>query len=564
MTSERKKGRTPRDPILHNSLLDHVEQGLLLVGDVDGERRIFDANATLYRLFSLSPESLKGEKEEAFWNRVIPRCHNPLSVRADLVRLHSRPREMRLDFLRIDDPQQLILERFTSHTEEPGGGAGDGGRIWMFRDVTKQEQLKGRLKRRAALEEMLRYLATELISAAPESGMVSDALPLLCRAVGGIGAVVWLLDDRHRALPRYHCSLDAEGKAEPTPDLSPELVRSLLDTLDSPWDRARILRRDTLEDKDLKDVMTLRNADDWLVAVIKSPEHLLGFLILDSNEEVPLRWGRDEVRFFQAAANILAAWMHKEQMFQELQAAREEAERSAAARSDFIALISHELRTPLNPLVGFTQLLEDSCDCGDETRIDMIRRVRESSTRLLELMEDLLTLTRLDGRLDSWRKYPVDIVSLVDIAKGMLERLVEDRDLEISTELDGESGFVQVDGAAVRRALKALLSNAVRFTPDGGKVAHRVKIHSDVITFEVVDTGSGVADDRIDELFSPFVQEQPLLTRKHGGAGLGLTLVKRIADAHSGTISVTNNDGEGSTFVLTLPRFSHEDEETQP
>jgi len=561
MTVDRKSSRSPRAPIIPGTLLDHVEQGLLLVGDVGGERRILDANLTLHRLFEFKPGSLAGEKEEAFWNRVIPRCHNPLSVRADLVRLHSRPLEMRMDFLRIDDPEELILERFTSHVGESGG---EGDRIWLFRDVTKQEQLKGRLKRRAALEEMLRYLATELISAAPESGMVSDALPLLCRAVGGNGAVVWLMDDRHRALPRYHCSLDGDGAVVPVPDLSSDMVRALLDALGSPWDRARILHRDELEDEQLGDVISLRDANAWLISVIKSPDRLLGFLVLDSNDAVPLRWERDEVRFFQAAANILGAWMHKEQMFSELQEAQEEAEVSAAARSDFIALISHELRTPLNPLVGFTQLLEDSCSCGDETRLDMIRRVRESSTRLLELVEDLLTLTRLDGRLDSWRKYPVDIASLVDIARGMLEKLTEDRDLKIATEFGDETGFVQADGAAIRRALKALLSNAVRFTPDGGEVIHRVKAHSDVVTFEVVDTGSGIPDDRIHELFTPFVQEQPLLTRKHGGAGLGLTLVRRIADAHSGTVSVTNNDDLGATFTLTLPRFAHEDEETQP
>ncbi len=562
MTADRTKGKLPKAPLLPSTLLDHVEQGLLVVGDVGGERRIFEANKTLYRLFDLDPGSLENEKEEAFWNRVIPRCHNPLSVRADLVRLHSRPREMRMDFLRIDDPRELILERFTSHVDDPGGC--EGGRVWMFRDVTKQEQLKGRLKRRAALEEMLRYLATELISASPDSGMVSDALPLLCRAVGGTGAVVWLLDERQRAIPRYSCNLHAEGAPDPTPELSTELVRSLLDTLGSPWDRARILRQETLKDEALRAVVGLRGADDWLVAVIKSPDQLLGFLVLDSNDDIPLRWGRDEVRFFQAAANILGAWMHKEQIFKELQAAREEAELAAAARSDFIALISHELRTPLNPLVGFTQLLEDSCACGDETRIDMIRRVRESSTRLLELVEDLLTLTRLDGRLDSWRKYPVDIGSLVDIAKGVLERLAEDRDLEVSTEFEGESGFVQADGAAVRRALKALLSNAVRFTPDGGTILHRITARSDVISFEVIDTGPGIDANHIDALFSPFVQEQPLLTRQHGGAGLGLTLVQRIAESHSGTVSVTNNDVAGATFMLTLPRFSHEDEETQP
>ena len=561
MSSSRNKGRSSSGPVLPDTLLDHVGQGLFLVGDVGGERRIIEENATLYSLFGFDPGSLLGEREEAFWNRVIPRCNNPLSVRADLVRLQGRPLEMRMDFLRLDDPEELILERFTSHVDDPNG-SGEGARIWMFRDVTKQEHLKARLKRRAALEEMLRYLATELISAGPDSGMVSDSLPLVCRAVGGVGAVVWLLDDRHRALPRFHWSPDAG--ADPTPDLSSDRVRALLDTLGSPWDSARILQRKSLEDEGLRKVMEIRGVDDWLVSVIKSPDRLLGFLVLEANERMPLRWERDEVRFFQAAANIMGAWMHKDQMFQELQVAREEAETSAAARSDFIALISHELRTPLNPLVGFTQLLEDSCSCGDETRMDMIRRVRESAIRLLELVEDLLTLTRLDGRLDSWRKYPVDIATLVDVARGVLEKLVEGRDLKITTEFDGDTGFIQADGAAVRRALKALLSNAVRFTPDGGTISHRVKAHLDVIAFEVTDTGSGIDDDRIDELFSPFVQEQPLLTRKHGGAGLGLTLVQRIADAHSGTITVSNNDDRGATFILTLPRFSHEEEETQP
>ena len=560
MASSRNKGRSSSG-LLPNTLLDHVGQGLLLVGDVGGERRILDENATLYRLFEVDPGSLHGEREEVFWNRVIPRCNNPLSVRADLVRLQGRPLEMRTDFLRLDDPEELVLERFTSHVDDPDG-AGEGARIWMFRDVTRQEHLKARLKRRAALEEMLRYLATELISAGPDSGMISDALPLVCRAVGGVGAVVWLLDDRHRALPRFHWT--PEAGADPTPDLSSDQVRTLLDTLGSPWDRARILQRKSLEDEGLRKVMEIRGADDWLVSVIKSPDRLLGFLVLEANERMTLRWERDEVRFFQAAANIMGAWMHKEQMFQELQVAQEEAETSAAARSDFIALISHELRTPLNPLVGFTQLLEDSCSCGDETRMDMIRRVRESAIRLLELVEDLLTLTRLDGRLDSWRKYPVDIATLVDVARGVLEKLVEGRDLKITTEFDGDTGFIQADGAAVRRALKALLSNAVRFTPDGGTISHRVKAHLDVIAFEVTDTGSGIDDDRIDELFSPFVQEQPLLTRKHGGAGLGLTLVQRIADAHAGTITVSNNDDSGATFILTLPRFSHEEEETQP
>ncbi|MBM4371730.1 MAG: HAMP domain-containing histidine kinase, partial [Deltaproteobacteria bacterium] len=486
------------------------------------------------------------------------------SVRADLVRIQGRPQEMRMDFLRLDEPRELVLERFTAPVEDPVPGP-RGGRVWLFRDVTRQEILKDRLKRRAALEEMLRYLATELISASPESGMVGDALPLLCRAAGGSGAVVWLLDDRQRARPAWQWTHARAPEADAgAPELSREATRALLDTLGSPWDRARVLLKGEVTDPALAGAMGDRHAAAWLVSVIRSPERLLGFLVLEAADEVPVRWERDELRFFSAAASIFGAWVHKEQMFRELKAAREEAESAAAARTDFIALVSHELRTPLNPLVGFTQVLEESCRCDDESRRDMIRRVREAATRLLELVEDLLTLTRLDGRLDSWRKYPVDVGTLVDVARGALERFVEGRSLEISTSFEGESGFIHADGAAVRRALKALLSNAVRFTPDGGRVLHRIVAGSDVVTFEVTDTGPGVAPDRVEDIFSPFVQEQPLLTRRHGGAGLGLTLVRRIAEAHGGSVSVRNGEAGGAIFTLVLPRYAHEEEDTQP
>jgi signal transduction histidine kinase len=236
-----------------------------------------------------------------------------------------------------------------------------------------------------------------------------------------------------------------------------------------------------------------------------------------------------------------------------------------ASRTEFMAIVSHEFRSPLGPILGLTQLLEASCDCNDPARKQMLGQIRESATSLHELVEDLLTITRLDGGAEQGSKYPVDLGLLAETAEGYFRLFSKGRSLTFQKHVPPDPGHINADGVAIKRAIRALISNATRFTPDGGRVTLTVVAEPGWIRLLVEDSGPGIGADMLQRMFKPFVQAEPALTRRNNGAGLGLTLVDRLARSHGGTVTGRNNSpAPGATFELTLPRILPEDEETIP
>ena len=266
------------------------------------------------------------------------------------------------------------------------------------------------------------------------------------------------------------------------------------------------------------------------------------------------QWLREDFRCVQSVASALGLWLQKEEHEGNLVRAREAAEAAARVRSDFIALLSHELRTPLNPLIGFTQLLEEQCEGMSQETQDMVARIADGAMRLRELVEDLLTLTRLDSRLDGWRKYHCDPRGIVEDCCSWVRRQAQDKEIEVVLEMEKSLGVVEADGAALRRAINALLSNAVRFSPKDGCVDVSATSTDDFFRVRIVDQGPGVADEAKKRIFEPFVQGEPVLTRRFGGAGIGLTLVRKVADAHDGRVWVEDGEDGGSVFTLEIPK----------
>jgi signal transduction histidine kinase len=210
-------------------------------------------------------------------------------------------------------------------------------------------------------------------------------------------------------------------------------------------------------------------------------------------------------------------------------------------------------------------MLAETCDCQDPNRMQMLAQISESASNLRELVEDLLTITRLDGGADPGTKYPVDLRLLGETAEGCFKVFSKGRSLTFHKTIPAEPGHINADGVAIKRAVRALISNAARFTPDGGTVRFTVVTEPGWVSLAVEDTGPGISPDMLERMFNPFVQAEPALTRRKNGAGLGLTLVDRLARSHGGTVVGRNNDpGPGATFELTLPRILPEDEETVP
>ncbi len=276
---------------------------------------------------------------------------------------------------------------------------------------------------------------------------------------------------------------------------------------------------------------------------------------------------RDRIRRSLAAENpVLAkaledvadrAWeLHEsEERYRSLEEARERAEQASRAKTRFLATISHELRTPLNGILGLNRLL---LDCGlppaEET---YARGVQSSATALLALVEDLLDFSKIEaGRLDI-RPEPASLDHLIGEVAEMLAPRAHQKGIDFALDLDPAlPARVRVDPARLRQVMLNLAGNAVKFTESGGvTVAVTLEGRSGEtarLAFIVADSGPGIAPGDAERLFREFEQADSTITRRYGGAGLGLAISRRIVAAMGGVLTVEPRPGGGSVFRFDL------------
>jgi signal transduction histidine kinase len=304
----------------------------------------------------------------------------------------------------------------------------------------------------------------------------------------------------------------------------------------------------------LKRFLGLDGIGVWMAVSVPCSLERQGVLFVGRAADSALAWNQDETTLLRVMGDLVAMWWSRDRLRTKLMEERCKGEQNHRARSDFVALLSHELRTPLSPLVGFTQILEQSSENLSDDSRDMIRRIYDGALRLQELVEDLLTLTRLDGRLNPGERYSCEISAVLADVVSYARRQAVTRGIQIRAEVPDASGIIEADGAALRRSLRALVSNAVRHSPEHGTVTISAECRDHELIVRVGDEGPGVPDPRKERIFDAFVQGEPVLTRKHGGAGVGLTLVRLLAESHYGRTWVTDHPSGGAVFHLVLPR----------
>ncbi len=222
------------------------------------------------------------------------------------------------------------------------------------------------------------------------------------------------------------------------------------------------------------------------------------------------------------------------------------------ARDDFIATASHELRTPVTSILGFTELLaEGVVGRLTEAQSDLVGRVDRNSRRLLHLVEDLLNLTRLDAT--GVHPTDVDVDALAVRAWESIQPELEARDLEATLEIAPMRVVTRGDAVQLERALLNLLMNAMKFTPDGGSVSLVVGPHEAGVMLEVADSGRGIEASEQEFVFEPFFRTQDAQVKAVPGSGVGLTVVRRIVEAHGGQILLRSEVGCGTTVRIVLP-----------
>jgi two-component system, cell cycle sensor histidine kinase PleC len=235
---------------------------------------------------------------------------------------------------------------------------------------------------------------------------------------------------------------------------------------------------------------------------------------------------------------------------------RLQAEAASKAKSDFLAVMSHELRTPLNAIMGFSEVMKHRMfgPIGSDKYAGYVADIHNTAEHLLSIITDILDLSKADvGKLTLYAE-DVDIMAVIDQSLRLMREKAMEHGLRLVSQPALGRPVLRVDARLVRQVILNLLANAIKFTPASGLVT--VSLEAEVNgcwTILVNDTGIGIAAADLPRIVEPFVQVESALSRKHGGTGLGLPLVKKIMELHGGGITITSTLGAGTTVVARFP-----------
>lgn len=259
-----------------------------------------------------------------------------------------------------------------------------------------------------------------------------------------------------------------------------------------------------------------------------------------------------------ALHDLQQAQQQLERSFEEVLKAKEIAENANHSKSNFLANMSHELCTPLNAIVGFSELLQMMAKDSnlEEEWISNIQEIHNSGWHLYRLVNNILKISKLEAGQKELRLDNCDVSQLVEEVVDRVRPLAEKKQNQLEVRYTNNPGIVRSDRAKIHDILFHILENACKFTVKGRiilTVARHDEIDPAEISFQVSDTGVGIAPEELSRIFQPFTQVDESSTREYGGAGLGLAIAQQLCQIMGGAIAVSSELGQGSTFSIRLP-----------
>lgn len=334
------------------------------------------------------------------------------------------------------------------------------------------------------------------------------------------------------------------------------LVNILLENIDRKWD-----------------LLDLLKVESFLSAPIVVREEPVGFLII-GNTSMYGKTGKDDTDLVSMLSGLIGTAIENAKLYTELFSSHRELERRVAERtkeledlnedlknlnkmkSDFISSVSHELRTPLTSIKGYASILMTG-KLGDvlPAQKERLEKIDKHSNSLVHLINNLLDIARIESGKIQMELKDISIEELLDSIIDIITPQIKEKNISLKINSKIKFDKIKADHSQIERVFLNLLSNAVKFTPEKGVVTVFIEETDDVIQFSVEDTGIGIPPQDMSKVFQEFFRADNALDQKIKGSGLGLSLVKKIVEAHKGKIWFNSELGKGTRFTFTLPKY---------
>ena len=301
----------------------------------------------------------------------------------------------------------------------------------------------------------------------------------------------------------------------------------------------------------VRELLIARGYLSVLAVPLVVEDDTLGALVIlrrDAGELAP-----QAVELMKTFATQSALAIQNARLFREIEIKSRELQVASQHKSEFLANMSHELRTPLNAIIGYSELLEEEAGDLDGGRlVPDLQKIATAAKHQLSLINDILDLSKVEAGRMELEVADFDLPTAIDNALALVRERATRRGISLGSLLDGAPGAIRADERKVKQVLLNLLSNALKFTPEGGRIDVRAVTNGDMVEISVTDTGVGIAAEDQEAVFEEF-RQVGTADKKVEGTGLGLALCRKFVELHGGRIWVKSQVGQGSTFTFTLP-----------
>jgi len=302
----------------------------------------------------------------------------------------------------------------------------------------------------------------------------------------------------------------------------------------------------------VRDLLVGLGMRSMLAVPLLRENHLLGGLVI--NRRAPGGFDPKAVELLQTFATQSALAIQNARLYREIETKSRELETASRHKSEFLANMSHELRTPLNAIIGFSEVLAERMfgEINDK-QAEYLDDIVVSGRHLLALINDILDLSKIEAGRMELDLSEFELAAVIANTLSLVRERAQRRGIALASVVDPRIGPVRADERKVKQVLLNLLSNALKFTPEGGRIDVRAGLARDHVEIAVTDTGVGISPEDQATVFEEF-RQVGAAAKKVEGTGLGLAISRKFVELHGGAIRVASEPGKGSTFTFTLPR----------